>query len=334
MLPDGRRLGAHLPLPAGLVRAADRAREIGADALQIFSDNPTAWRRRPELPDELAAFRASLAAKDIGPLAIHASYLINLPGPEPDLAARSISLLAAEMASAPAFGARFVNVHIGSHRDTSVSAGIARLADAVVAVLAAGDGGADGPVLVLENSAGGGFGLGTDAVELGAIAESLAVRGVPDDRVGFCLDTAHAWGAGADLATVESVDAFLDELDSRVGLERVAMVHLNDSRAERGSLLDRHEHLGAGRIGRIGLGRILTHPSLANAIYYLETPGMSEGYDAVNLQRARDIVAGRDLATLPDEAFAIRSSRSRIGPGPVDDRDGDTAVVATDEAAS
>ena len=309
-----------------MVRAVDRAHEIGAGALQIFSDNPTAWRRRAEPPGELAAFRSSLSARGIGPVAIHASYLINLAGPEPDLAARSIALLSEELASAPSFGARFVNVHIGSHRDTSSAEGIARLADAVAAVLAGTDDGPDAPRLVLENSAGSGFGLGTDTAELAAIAEALAARAVPGDRVRFCLDTAHAWGAGIDLSTSEAVDVFLDDLDARLGLDRLAMVHLNDSRAELGSRLDRHEHLGAGRIGAEGLGRILTHPGLAGATYYLETPGMSEGYDAVNLERARDITAGRDLPVLPDEAFAIRSSRSRIGPGPED--------PSVDEAAS
>ncbi len=302
-----------------MVRAVDRAFEIGAGALQIFTDNPTAWRRRAELPTELDAFRASMATRGIGPLAIHASYLINLAGPEPDLGARSRSLLAAELASAPAFGATFVNVHIGSHRDTSVAAGIRRLADGVAAVLAETDDGAEAPRLVLENSAGGGFGLGTDLIELTAIAEALAARGVPDGRVSFCLDTAHAWGAGIDLSAGDGVDAFLGDLDARLGLDRVAMVHLNDSRAERGSRLDRHEHLGAGRIGAAGLARILTHPGLGHATYVLETPGMSEGYDAVNLERARAIAAGRDLAVLPEEAFTIRSSRSRIGPEPDDD---------------
>ena len=122
MLPDGRRLGAHLPLGRGMVKAVDRAHEIGAGALQIFADNPTAWRRRAEPPAEQAAFRARLTELDIGPIAIHASYLVNLAGPEDDLFGRSVGLLASELRAAPGLSsARFVNVHVGSHRGAGVA---------------------------------------------------------------------------------------------------------------------------------------------------------------------------------------------------------------------
>jgi deoxyribonuclease-4 len=318
VLPDGRRIGAHLPLALGMVQAVERAHAIGATALQVFSDNPTAWHRRSEPPPELDAFRACLTALDIWPLAIHASYLINLAGPEPDLRARSIGLLKTELETAPAFGATFVNVHIGSHRDTSVADGIARLADAIAEVLDEVDDGPGAARLVLENSAGGGFGIGVDLDQLTAIAEAVAARGAAARRVGFCLDTAHAWGAGIDLSDPPAVDAFVDAFDGRIGLERLTMIHLNDSRADLGSRQDRHEHLGAGRIGAAGLARILTHPRLANATIYLETPGMDEGYDAVNVGRARDLIAGRPLADLPPEAFELRSGRARLGPAEVD----------------
>ena len=198
VLPDGRRLGAHLPLANGMAKAVERAHEIGATALQVFGDNPMAWRRRAEPPAELPAFRERLAARDIGPVAIHASYLINLAGPEPDLFERSVSLLAHELRAAPAFGARYVNVHIGSHRDTSVAAGTARLAGAVARILADVDDAPDAARLVLENSAGSGFGLGTDVAELADIAEAISASGVADRRIGFCLDTAHAWVAGVE----------------------------------------------------------------------------------------------------------------------------------------
>jgi deoxyribonuclease IV len=297
-----------------MAKAVERAHEIGATALQVFGDNPTAWRRRAELPAELPAFRERLAARDIGPVAIHASYLVNLAGPEPDFHERSIGLLTSDLRAAPAFEARYVNVHIGSHRDTSVAAGTTRLADAVARILADIEDTPEGARLVLENSSGGGFGIGTNVTELADIAEAIAARGVADRRVGFCLDTAHAWGAGVDLSKPEEVDRFLDEFDERLGLGRLVMVHLNDSKSERGSRADRHEHLGAGRIGAAGLARILIHPGLAKTTYYLETPGMDEGYDAVNVARAYDIAAGRPLAELPPEAMTMRGSRARTGP--------------------
>ncbi len=297
-----------------MVKAVERAHTIGASALQIFGDNPTAWRRRAEPPAELPAFRERLLARDVGPVAIHASYLINLAGPEPDFRERSISLLAHELRAAPAFEARFVNVHIGSHRDTSVAAGTTRLADAVAQVLAEVDDAPGAARLVLENSSGSGFGLGTSVAELHDIADAIAARGIADDRIAFCLDTAHAWGAGVDLSSPDAIDAFLADFDRRIGLDRLVMVHLNDSKSERGSHADRHEHLGAGRIGAAGLAAILTHPGLSKTTYYLETPGMDEGYDAVNVARAYDLAAGRPLADLPPEALTMRGSRARTGP--------------------
>src|SRR5215204_471045 len=134
-LPDGRRLGAHLPLAAGMVRAVERARKIRARAMQIWTDNPTAWRRRALPPDEAPAYRARLRALDIGPVAVHASYLINLAGPEPDFFERSVGLLAAELRDGPIYSARYVNVHIGSHRGIGVQAGIERLAEGVARTL-------------------------------------------------------------------------------------------------------------------------------------------------------------------------------------------------------
>ena len=316
MLPDGRRLGAHLALAAGMVKAVDRAHEIGAQALQIWGDNPTAWRRRLEPPADQAAFRSRLVELDIGPVAIHASYLVNLAGPEEDLFGRSVGLLASELRAAPGYLGRFVNVHVGSHRGAGVSPGIRRLADGLALTLAETDGANDDvpALIVLENSPGSGFGLGTDVVELGDTFEAAVARGVPVERLGFCLDTAHAWAAGIDVSDPAAIDAFVGAFDARIGLERLAMIHLNDSKSELGSHLDRHEHLGAGRIGAVGLRHLLSHPALAHVTYYLETPGMDEGYDAVNVARAYDIAAGRPLAELPPEAMEVRGSRSRSAP--------------------
>ena len=314
MLPDGRRLGAHLPLGGGMVRAVDRAHEIGAEALQVFVDNPTAWRRRQEPPSEAPAFRARLDDLDIRPVAVHASYLVNLAGPDDEFFGRSVAVLASDLRAAPDFSGRFVNVHVGSHRGAGVAAGTKRLADGLGLVLAETDDLPDRAMIVLENAPGNGFGLGTDVTELADIAEAVAVRGVAADRVGFCLDAAHAWAAGIDLGSPRATDAFLEAFDDRIGLERLVMIHLNDSKSDLGSHLDRHEHLGAGRIGTDGLRHLLTHPRLAHATYYLETPGMDVGYDAVNIARARDIAAGRPVADLPPEALTLPGSRARTGP--------------------
>ena len=320
MLPDGRRLGAHFPLGHGMVKAVERAAEIGATAMQIFTDNPTAWRRRAAPPSELPAFVERLTRHDIRPVAVHAAYLVNLAGPDPDLFERSIEVLATDLRGAPAFGARFVNVHIGSHRGEGVPAGVQRVADGVTRALALATvedlaDAAEPSMLVLENSAGSGWGLGVDIDELAAIADALDARGVPAERVGFCLDTAHAWGAGLDIGEPDAIDAFLADFDERIGRHRLVMVHLNDSRVERGSRMDRHEHLAAGRISARGFAHLLRHPWLAHTTYLLETPGMDVGYDAINLARAWALAAGEPLDDLPPEAFDLAaSSTARTAP--------------------
>jgi deoxyribonuclease-4 len=332
MLPDGRRLGAHLPLGLGMVRAVNRAAEIGASAIQIFGDNPTAWHRRVAPPREQPAFRSRLAELDIWPVTIHAAYLVNLAGPDPVFFERSIEVLTRELQMAPGFGAQFVNVHTGSHRDAGVRAGTARIAEGVTRSLAATNDGPDDAILVLENSSGGGFGIGATVDELAGIADAIAACGVPDRRVGFCLDTAHAWGAGYRLSDPDATDELLASFDTRIGLERLRIIHLNDSKSELGSHQDRHEHVGAGQIGEVGMAHLLRHPRLAHVTYYLETPGMDEGYDAINMARAFALAEGRPLEPLPPGAMTLRGSRARTAPEPDVDSDAVTEPGADADA--
>lgn len=304
-------IGPHAALGGGMVRAVDRARAIGATAIQVFGDNPTAWRRRSEPPVEAAAFRRRLVEHDIAPVAIHAAYLVNLAGPEPDFFERSINVLTADLQAAWAFNGRFVNVHIGSHRDTSPAAGVARVAEGIERVFAALPEGPEAPQLVLENAAGGGWAVGVTIAELALLAEAITARGIPRHRVGFCLDTAHLWGAGYRISDPTVINDLLDDFEASVGLDRLSMIHLNDSKAPLGSRLDRHEHIAAGQIGAPGLGHLLREPRLARVPFYLETPGMDQGYDGVNLARALDLAAGREVGPLPPEAFTLKGSRSR-----------------------
>jgi deoxyribonuclease-4 len=314
MLVHSRRIGAHLPLGGGMVKAADRAAEIGADALQVFSDNPTAWRRRASLPAELTGFKRRLEILGLGPLAIHASYLINLAGPDEEFHEKSVAVLAHELVTAQAYGAALVNVHIGSHRGTGAAAGAERVATTLARVFDAVGDRAPDPRISLENSAGGGFGLGSTVEELALVLAAVEARGVPRDRVRLCLDTAHLWSAGHDISGPERLDLVLDAFDAGIGLDRVAMIHLNDSRSELGSQTDRHQHIGAGRIGADGLAAVLRSPRLLHVPCYLETPGMDDGYDAVNIARCRDLLHGRPLADLPEDALTLPGSRSRTAP--------------------
>ena len=234
-------------------------------------------------------------------MSIHAAYLCNLAGPDPTFFANTIEILATELRGAPSFGANLVNVHIGSHRDSGLEVGIRRVAEGIRLTLAEVDDGPDAAMLVLENAAGSGWSVGTNVAELAAIAEASAAVGVPDGRVGFCLDIAHAWGAGIDMADPAAIDVFLGDFDDRIGLERLVLIHANDSRSERGSRLDRHEHLGAGRIGAAGIAHLLRHQAVAHAVAILETPGMDEGYDAINLARARALPAGELVRRMVEE---------------------------------
>jgi deoxyribonuclease-4 len=300
----------------GLIRVAERASHIGASALQIFSDNPTAWKRRAETPPEAAAFRQRLTELDIGPVSIHAAYLVNLAGPDDDLFGKSVAMMSHELEHAHEFGASFVNVHVGSHRGSGLDAGVRRLIDGLERVVggtsvwsaAAADPGRSGlpsnpsepgaALVVLENSSGGGFAVGAKIEELAMVLDAAAARGF-GHRLGFCLDAAHLWGAGYDVSTPEGVDGVLATFDRLIGLSRLAMVHLNDSDSGLGSRHDRHAHLGEGQIGRDGLAHLLCHPGLDHVAYYLETPRMEDGFDAVNVARLGDLAAGRALTPGP-----------------------------------
>ena len=292
------------------MRTARRARQIGATALQIFSDNPTAWRRRPEPPADAPEFVAYCQRHGISPVAIHASYLINLAGTAEPFASQSLDGLRYELHRAPEYGATLVNTHIGSHRGQGGAAGVRRIGEAVRAALVDAP---PGVRLVLENSAGGGETHGARIEELAAILEAV---GGDAAQLAFCLDTAHLWGAGYDISTTDGAVAVLDRFDELIGLDRLALVHLNDSKSGLASRNDRHEHLGAGRIGPEGLAAFLRDPRLpGRTALVMETPGVDEGYDAVNLRRSWLLHGGAaSLPELPAGAFRLTRRATRVGP--------------------
>jgi deoxyribonuclease-4 len=302
-LPGGRRAGPHLPIHMGLMHAAERAAEIGAWSIQIFTDNPTAWHRRESPSPEVPAFRRRLAELDVGPLAIHAAYLVNLAGPDPILFDKSVAVLRHELRHAPEYGARFVNVHAGSHRGSGREVGIERLVEGLSRAVGDLPAGPDAPFPVVENSSGGGDAIGVAIEDLAAVLDAAGRRGL-DGRLRFCLDTAHLWGAGYDISTPAAIDRLVAEFDRRIGLERLAMIHLNDTLSGLGSRHDRHIHLGEGQIGPAAMARLLRHPALAGVAFYLETPRMEHGYDAVNMARVYDLAAGRPLTPGPEPTEA------------------------------
>jgi deoxyribonuclease-4 len=163
--------------------------------------------------------------------------------------------------------------------------------------------------LVLENSSGGGDLLGSTLEELAAILDAV---GPDDGQLAFCLDTAHLWGTGYDVSSEEGAIGVIDRFDELIGLDRLPMVHLNDSRSLLGSRTDRHEHVGAGRIGPLGLGALVRDPRLARTTFIMETPGADEGWDAVNLRRAWMLWNGStELPILPPKAFKVNRRSTR-----------------------
>ena len=296
-----KRLGIHLATGPGLIKAAERAVEIGAAGLQLFTGNPTGWRRPVDPPATVEPFRTRYAELGLGPLSIHGAYLSNLASPDPEIHRKSLELLAWELTVAPAYGAFALNVHIGSHRGAGVEAGVANVVATIVELFARVPD--NGVKLVLENGAGAGDGIGNSLEQLEAIAAGLAAAGVPSHRVGFCLDTAHLQGAGIALVDDEGVERLLTRVDREIGLERLAMLHFNDSNVELGSRRDYHEHLGIGKVGSRALSALLRDPRLATVPFYLETP-TDEGLDAANVDRGLMLAAGE--ISLPPLANRVK----------------------------
>ena len=279
-LRPGLRIGVHLPLSGGWEGALAAAKRLRLEAVQVFSGNPRSFTPKPLDPDRASAFGAGLTAAGIRPLMVHAPYLLNLASPEEEGWQRSVKMLLREMERTEALGGSLLVFHPGSHLGSGLGAGVARVARALRQGLDQGPKTVD---LVVENTAGAGSGLGGKLAELAAILETAG----GNDRLGVCLDTAHAFGAGYDLREPSGVDAWLEEAQEKLGNTRIRAVHLNDSSRALGSRLDRHENLGQGLIGGRGLARVLAHPYLDGLPGILETPKSSEADDRRNLARAR-----------------------------------------------
>jgi deoxyribonuclease IV len=302
-------IGPHMPIGPGLAQAVDRARLVGAGAIQVFTDTPTAWQPRAEPHEGLTEFRRQLHASRIE-LLVHASYLVNLATPDPVTFERSILRMGHELDAARQFGASALNVHIGSHKGSGAEAGIERVGAALARILEPRPADGSEPRLVLEDSAGQGGGIGVTMEELGAILDAAERHGADRSRLGVCLDTAHLWAAGYALDDPVAIDDLLQSADAALGPTGLAMLHLNDSRVRRGSRVDRHEHIGGGAIGVDGLRHLVQHPRLAGLPMILETPGMDSGWDAVNMARVRSLIAGEVLEPLPAVAFLARGGRT------------------------
>jgi deoxyribonuclease-4 len=285
------RLGAHLSIAGGLPRAVELGAELGVTALQVFVKSARQWDARALEPAEVAAFRRALAGRDLARHTLaHAGYLINLASPEAAARERSIRALGSELARCRRLGIPYLVVHPGSHMGRGEAEGLGRVVRAIDRLLAPRRGGArpyEGVTLLLETTAGQGSALGHRFEHLARILDESRAR----DRLGICFDTCHVHAAGYDLHDDASCGAVFDELDRRVGLERLRAFHLNDSKARAGSRLDRHEHIGRGRIGLAAFRRIVNDPRFRDLPMVLETPkGEGTLLDRRNLRLLRSLV--------------------------------------------
>jgi deoxyribonuclease-4 len=279
-------IGAHVSIAGGTPLAFGRGVEAGCTAMQIFTKNATRWDAAPLSPDEAARFRAEQARTGIVPVVAHGSYLVNLASPDPALLERSRLAFLDELRRAKALGLPCVITHPGAHMGAGVEAGLARVAESLDWLEdRAGEG---WPLVCLENTAGPGTVLAGDFAHLGAILARVRTPA----RLGVCLDTCHAHAAGYDLTTPAAYRESLANLEAAVGPGRVLAIHLNDAKGDRGSRLDRHEHIGRGRLGLECFRLFMNDPRFAAVPKIIETPKEQWGrqMDPVNLAALRRLV--------------------------------------------
>ena len=276
-------LGVHISGAGKIYQALDIAHKLKCQTMQIFSRNPQQWRSGPLDLKDIEEFKLRRKKFKIDPIFIHISYLINLASPNPKLYQGSIRAYIEDMQDADKLKADYMVTHMGSHKETSEEAGIKRLIVALNKILDETKGSKVG--ILLENTSGSGSWLGYKFEHQKKIIAGIKEK----SRVGLCLDTAHAYLAGYDLATKEGLDKLLDEIDTQVGLKLLKLIHLNDAYGALASHHDRHDHIGKGSIGLAGMKRIITHPKLKNIPMILETPKDDETSDALNLALVRKL---------------------------------------------
>jgi deoxyribonuclease IV len=303
------RIGIHTSIAGDVVRALELAEGLGANALQIFSSSPRMWERGTSRITEADAerFRERRKKLGLGPLVVHDNYLINLASPNPVLRTRSVQAFHQEIIRAHALGADYLVIHPGSGGDGTKEAAIAAI---VQGLRQATRGVKLGNLqILLENTAGHGTSVGSRFEELKAILDAC-----PEVPLGVCIDTAHTFASGWDIRKREGLEAALVAIDALIGLARVPVIHVNDSKTPLGSRVDRHQHIGKGKIGLDAFRAILNHPRLAGKAFIAETPIDRPGDDRRNVailwKLARKIVvaSGRD-------GMKPRKRRGRGGRG-------------------
>jgi deoxyribonuclease-4 len=282
-----------MSVAGGLAFAVARARVHNCETLQIFTKNASQWRARPLQVDEILAFRGAIEQSDVHPVVAHASYLINIATVNPGLRAQSVAALEDEVDRAEALGLLGVVLHPGARLTTPVDEAIGLIGDALRTVLGSRPNG--NTMILLEHTAGQGTTLGSTFEEIASMLD--VARGAP--RIGVCLDTCHLLASGYDLCSQEGYDATFTRFQELVGLDRLKVFHLNDSKKPCGSHIDRHEHIGKGCIGTEPFRWLLNDTRFADLPMILETEKTARGkglveidpLDEMNLRTLRSLLA-------------------------------------------
>ena len=272
-------IGAHVSSGGGLDRAVERGEEIGAEAIQIFNQSPRMWRPTKYTEENFAVFRARLAESPVESVYVHAVYLINVASDDAEVRRKSLASLTHALTVGDAIGAGGVIVHPGSGKGQKPAPTYKRLGRAVQGALAH----TERCRLLFEDTAGAGFTIGRTFEEL---ARVIDVSG-SGDRLGVCLDSCHLLASGYEVREPNALTAVVDEFDREVGLDRLRVLHLNDSASKLGSNRDRHAVLGAGEIGEDGLRVFLGEPRFAKLPVLLETGPDGHGPDKGQVEIAK-----------------------------------------------
>ena len=279
------RLGAHESIAGGVHRAIERAQSVGCDAVQLFVKANRVWAAKPLTEESIAQFKGRAAGTGISPQVGHASYLLNVASPDETLWAKSRETLLVELQRCEALGLSGLVLHPGSHRGAGEQAGLERIARAVGEVHAATSG--FRAQVLLETTSGGGAMVGYTFEHLAWLIDHTPQGG----RLGVCLDTCHIFSAGYELRTPDGYAATIEAFDRVIGLDRLKVVHLNDTKGELGSHRDRHEHIGKGQIGLAGFRQVLNDPRLSALPGLLETPKDDDlREDRENLATLRSLI--------------------------------------------
>jgi deoxyribonuclease-4 len=282
------KIGCHISIAGGVDNSVKRAEELGCSTMQIFSKNASTWREKILKEDEVGSFRGNLKNSNINPVFIHTSYLINLASPSDELYFKSINAFLEEMKRADLLlPTPYLIIHPGAHTGAGEEYGIQRIIRALNIIL---EKSADlnlKTMILLEDTAGSGTHLGYTFYQSKRMIEGAKDR----KRIGICFDTCHAFAAGYDLSHREGIEQTLEELEKYIGLDKLKVAHLNDSKFPLGSRKDRHMHIGKGYIGLEGFKVLVNHKYLKDLPFILETPKNDEKDDLKNINLVKSLVS-------------------------------------------